>query len=150
MIVFVYGTLKKGFHNDLYDGQFICNHTLKGYTLYGRGFPWLVPEAGKYVIGEVQIIPRRRSLEVVRLESGYEPVTKILEIPKSALSVEAKAALRVYFIEYGMKEELKKLNARLCFSIQLSVIMFIPDKSAQERAKKLFKYGSIFPQERTV
>lgn len=59
MKVFVYGTLKKGYGNNvLLNGtKFIEERTLKGYKLYDAGFPVAAPSEGNSIKGEVYELP---------------------------------------------------------------------------------------------
>lgn len=76
--LFVYGSLRPGggvFHRFL--GGFarrVIEATLDGYALYGRGlpYPFIVPEEGGHVHGEVVAIAPERLAEVIGSLDFYE------------------------------------------------------------------------------
>lgn len=78
MKIFVYGTLKKGYHNNQLlsrtDSKFISEHILPGYKLFHAGFPVAMPSDGTSIKGEIwEIDPNGPALGYLdRLESnGY-------------------------------------------------------------------------------
>lgn len=114
MKIFVYGTLKKGYHNNvLLNGTTpLGEHVLPGYKLLDAGFPVATPSADHSVLGEVYEIadtsPNLQWLD--RLESNgrmynrtevqddthdtlslyvghpdYWPLTKMNECPKNEI-----------------------------------------------------------------
>lgn len=83
MLIFVYGTLKKGYHNNylLKDAKFLGEaFTNKSYTMSGKGIPFIHPDSkglpvkGEiYEIDKVRHLPRLDSLE--GHPSGYTRTT---------------------------------------------------------------------------
>lgn len=72
MKVFVYGSLKKGFHNNcvLGDSEFVCTDIVTGYSLVDLGsFPMALPDPNGYIIGEVYYITPETLEALDRLES---------------------------------------------------------------------------------
>ena len=75
-LVFVYGTLKQGFHNaEWMEGQYMCaGVTLDRFVMYSNGsYPPITPdESGTLVIGEVYVCDENAMEQLDTLESnGY-------------------------------------------------------------------------------
>jgi len=76
MILFVYGTLKKGFslHSYLKDSIFLGKGYINGYDMFLISwYPGIVKGKGK-VFGEVYKINERTLKEIDKIEDGYERV----------------------------------------------------------------------------
>ena len=72
MKVFVYGSLKKGFHNHrvLGDSEFVCTDILSGYSLVDLGsFPMALPNPDGCILGEVYYVTPETLEALDRLES---------------------------------------------------------------------------------
>ena len=72
MKVFVYGSLKKGFHNHylLEDSVFVATDIVDGYSLVDLGsFPMALPDPEGHIIGEIYYITPETLIALDRLES---------------------------------------------------------------------------------
>lgn len=72
-LVFVYGSLKKGFHNHhlLEKSRFLCENSLAGYLMISLGaFPGIIPNPGQFtpVYGEVYEVDEKTLKALDRLE----------------------------------------------------------------------------------
>ena len=74
MKVFVYGSLKKGFYNNvvLGDSEFVAVDIVSGYSLISLGaFPMAIPDPEGYVIGEVYYVTPETLERLDRLEGFH-------------------------------------------------------------------------------
>ena len=74
MKVFVYGSLKKGFYNNvvLGDSEFVAVDIVSGYSLISLGaFPMAIPDPNGQVIGEVYYVTPETLEKLDRLEGFH-------------------------------------------------------------------------------
>ena len=85
--VFVYGSLKNSFHNDivLKDAEFVTNSRLKNHSLYvyetktGVGnFPIMMPNKNHSVMGEIYIVDDYTLHKLDKLESEGSMYDRVL------------------------------------------------------------------------
>ncbi len=73
MKAFVYGTLKRGYGNNvlLSGAEYLGDYTLPGFKLLNAGFPVAVPSEGDSILGELFKISEEKHLPSLdRLESN--------------------------------------------------------------------------------
>lgn len=85
MMVFVYGTLKKGYgnHRLLEQSKFIGTGNIKGFEIYDLGsYPGIVPgEISSEVYGEVYDVDQETLTRLDRLESnGFLYLRELIEV----------------------------------------------------------------------
>jgi gamma-glutamylaminecyclotransferase len=89
MLLFIYGTLKRGRHNHRYlSGQkYICNvHTGPLYSLVVSGLPFLLKRPGMGCMGELWDVSEHCLAKLDRLEGHpdfYERVPIVVRNPKT-------------------------------------------------------------------
>ena len=92
--IFVYGTLKRGFGNNvlLRDSEFLCEGKLsKEYSMYVGGIPYVVHEKGKGVVGELWEVDDNALFYVDALEghpNWYKRTPVIVKTDKGDIDAE--------------------------------------------------------------
>lgn len=89
--IFVYGTLKRGGHNNHYlkDSEFVGEGVVSGYDLYTNGgYPMIMP-GGRTLHGELFLVPDEYMPDILRLESGYS--IEAVEVDIGGVKHEANA-----------------------------------------------------------
>ena len=81
--LFVYGTLKRGYHNHqvyMHGARFLGTARLYGYTLLIDGIPFAIPARPEcFVEGELYDIPRQRLRAIDALEGHPRYYRRVLE-----------------------------------------------------------------------
>jgi gamma-glutamylcyclotransferase (GGCT)/AIG2-like uncharacterized protein YtfP len=94
MLLFVYGTLKKGHANHRFMGnsKFVDHATLEGYDMYTNGYyPYITKGEGK-VTGEVWDVTDEDTLSSIRaLEGGYDE-SEVFVFPVNLMEENIKAS----------------------------------------------------------
>jgi len=118
MYLFVYGTLKNGFHNHqlLEDAEFICSATTKQkYPMVNieEYFPYLIDEEGEgcHVEGEVYKIDEK-ILAILDILEGYPDLYNRHKITVKSLGIELQA------ITYFVNEKIDYQNLELLESFE--------------------------------
>jgi len=81
MLISVYGTLKKGFHNHgLVDGKYIKTTKISGYLMYDLGVPVAIPtnDPSKQILIEIYDVTKESLQKIRRLElgAGYKEINQ--------------------------------------------------------------------------
>jgi len=83
--VFVYGTLKRGFGNDIFymnNSEFLGIDHVRGKLYCNYSYPWLVG-GNKWVPGEVYLMPMKDFQKVAQMEAGAGYVIKSVKTKKN-------------------------------------------------------------------